>query len=369
MNTVCDVNMCTGCMACVQKCPRSAISVKDELMYYNALIDAEKCINCNLCHSVCPQNTPVEFRKTIKMWQGWSNSNEIRTNGSSGGVATAISKAFVKNGGIVCSCCFSNGEFVFETAKDLLEVNKFRGSKYVKSNPKNAYKQIELHLNEGYKVLFIGLPCQVAGVLNYVKNEKKKNLYTIDLICHGTPSPVLLNKYLEEKRIDVAKCDSITFRDKSIFQVNYNVNTIGIKGTSDCYSIAFLNSIFYTENCYYCSYARKNRISDITLGDSWGSQLSMEQRVKGISLMLVQTENGKDLLEASDIHLDEVNVNIAYDNNQQLVRPSIPHNNRNSFFKGITRGKKLSSLVRHYIPKVYFKQLIKGWIIKLRIYK
>ena len=40
--------------------------------------------------------------------------------------------------------------------------------------------------------------------------------------------------------------------------------------------------IDYTENCYSCRYASQSRVSDISLGDSWGSELSEEEKKKGI---------------------------------------------------------------------------------------
>ncbi|MEA3328929.1 MAG: 4Fe-4S binding protein [Candidatus Omnitrophota bacterium] len=46
-----DIEKCTGCRICVEKCPIDAISVKDE----KAKINMDECIHCGTCHSVCPQ--------------------------------------------------------------------------------------------------------------------------------------------------------------------------------------------------------------------------------------------------------------------------------------------------------------------------
>lgn len=118
-------------------------------------------------------------------------------NSSSGGVASAIIKQFVKNGGYVAACLFDKGEFVFQLTNDLNETEMFAGSKYVKSNPVNIYGTVEEKLNAGERVLFIGLPCQVAAVKKSTGNPG--NLYTIDLICHGTPSPKLLDMFLKRE--------------------------------------------------------------------------------------------------------------------------------------------------------------------------
>ena len=108
LKTVCELNKCTGCMACVKGCPKKAIEIKDRLSSYNAIIKEDKCIKCNKCYGVCQQNNPVLSRKPIEWYQGWTNNQEDRKKCSSRGLATAISTAFVINGGVVCSCCFIN---------------------------------------------------------------------------------------------------------------------------------------------------------------------------------------------------------------------------------------------------------------------
>lgn len=159
MNTVCQPDQCTGCMACLEVCPKGAITINDSLIAYNAEIDSVKCIGCNLCHKICQNNREIEFVKPIQWHQGWAEDVAVREGGSSGGAASALMRAFVKNCGYVCSCLFQDGEFVFETTNELSELSKFTGSKYVKSSPQGAYKQVKKLLQKGEKVLFIGLPC------------------------------------------------------------------------------------------------------------------------------------------------------------------------------------------------------------------
>ena len=103
MKTVCELNMCNGCMACVEKCHRNAITIKDDLKYYNALIDTKKCVDCGLCTKVCPRENDNDMSKPKWWYQGWADS-EIREHASSGGAASAIIRAFIKHGGYVASC-------------------------------------------------------------------------------------------------------------------------------------------------------------------------------------------------------------------------------------------------------------------------
>lgn len=149
------------------------------------------------CERVCPNNSIVQKRKPQVWYQGW-NSNTRKTS-SSGGAAAGLIEAFIHSGGYVAACLFKGGEFVFDITNDLDYAKNFAGSKYVKSNPVNIYSKVAKELKTGNKVLFVGLPCQVAAVKNYVKNTD--NLYTIDLICHGSPSPQLLEKFLEENKV------------------------------------------------------------------------------------------------------------------------------------------------------------------------
>lgn len=367
MKTVCELNKCAGCMACINVCPKDAIEIKDTLDAYNAVIDTDKCINCDACHNVCPNNNSVEFKSPIKWYQGWTTDEELRKKCSSGGLATAISLAFVKNGGYVYSCVFENGEFTFKRAKTAKEVMAFTGSKYVKSNPSGVYKHIRDDLREGKRVLFIGLPCQVAAVKNYVGNKFQENLYTIDLICHGTPSPRLLEIFLSQYDKQLKSFSNISFRVKAKMQMHVDSKGIVTKGVSDKYTIAFLNGLTYTENCYTCSYAQKKRISDITLGDSWGSELPFEEKRNGISLVLIQTEKGLEILGKSDLVLETVDINKAIQNNHQLEHPSEKPKQRISFFRGIRGNKEFNSLVFHTYPKQCIRQNVKEMLIKAKI--
>lgn len=363
LHSVCKKNMCNGCMACVDVCPKKCIDIVDDIFSYNAIKNVAVCINCSACEKVCPNNNPVQQFPSIEWYQGWS-SDEIRIRSSSGGAATDIAINFIKNGGYVSSCKFEKGNFVFLITNNIDEVMKFSGSKYIKSNPIGIYKQINEKLKTDM-VLFIGLPCQVAGLKNFVKNQT--NLYTIDLICHGTPSPKILEKYLDENGYKINELKNISFRNKNMFGISFeNINNLE-KGT-DCYLISFLNSINYTENCYSCKFACKERVSDLTLGDSWGTDLHSEEN-KGISLILVQNSKGRNLLESSTIQLHEVNYENAVKSNHQLNHPSYMRLQRKDFLNDVKKGISIKKSVKRLLPKEVVKQRIKYILIKVGLYK
>lgn len=360
MITVCEENKCNGCMACIDKCPKKCISIDDSIYAYNAVKDMDICVNCGLCEKVCPNNNPVTLSKTVDWKQGWAEE-KIRKSSSSGGAATAIIRAFVESGGYVASCLFRDGKFVFDITNDVEIVKNFAGSKYVKSNPVGIYKKVQERLKTD-KVLFIGLPCQVAGLKNFMRNSADnqaecENLYTIDLICHGTPSPKILEQFLREYGYELSELKNISFRNKSNFGVTLE-NITRLEKGRDPYLISFLNSVDYTENCYSCQFATRDRVSDMTLGDSWGTELKNEEG-KGISLILVQSDKGIEMLGAASLELQDVDYEKAAKANHQLNHPSVLRPERKIFLQMITNGSTVKQATNKTLSKEVFKQKFK----------
>lgn len=367
--TVCRRNQCAGCMACIDICAKGAIQIQDSLAAYNAVIDMKKCVNCGACRNICQQNHPAALQ-TPKEWrQGWSEDEGIRIRGSSGGIASAISRAFVNDGGIVCSCVFRDGKFEFAFAENEEATMEFAGSKYVKSNPRGVFREIRSRVVKGEKVLFIGLPCQVSALKRFIGERLQEKLFTTDLICHGTPSPKLLELFLNQYSLNLSDLQDIRFRMNGKFQLLEGHEGIITTGVTDRYLIAYLNSLSYTENCYRCQYAKTERGSDLTLGDSWGNVLSADEQKRGVSLVLVQTEKGNLLLKAAGVHLESVDVDNAVGHNHQLREPSRAPKGRKVFFREITRDKAFNRLVFQIFPKECLKQDIKYVLIKIGLLK
>ncbi|MCD7818986.1 MAG: Coenzyme F420 hydrogenase/dehydrogenase, beta subunit C-terminal domain, partial [Lachnospiraceae bacterium] len=364
MSFVCNFNQCSGCGLCVDICQHNAIRISDDLSVYNAVIQEDKCVSCNACRQACPNNHSAAFSFPTSWYQGWTEHDEIRKKASSGGFATAIAESFIKSGGIVCSCIFDNGKFVFDFAESCEDLSKFTGSKYVKSNPQGIYKRIKRKLRENHKVLFIGLPCQVAAVKRFIGDNLGEKLYTIDLICHGTPSPRLLDLFLNQYNLSLNNLSDISFRRKFKFQLEGDNKSIVTTGVSDRYSTAFLNGLTYTENCYNCPYAQGKRISDLTIGDSWGSELADFEIISGISLALCMTDKGNYLLKTASLHLEAVDLDKAIAHNHQLESPMKMPKKRKIFFDEIGKGKTFNSVVYKCLPVPCIRQDIKSLLIK-----
>lgn len=363
--TVCEINQCAGCMACVDICPKHCISIKDDIVHMNAVIDEDACIHCNACHRVCQKNHPAALQESIEWHQGWA-VDEIRSQSSSGGFSSAIEIAFINHGGVVASCKLVDGDYKFVIARNVDELSGFAGSKYVKSNPIGIYKKVKKELIDGHKVLFLGLPCQVSALKNFVGEKLGKNLYSIDLICHGTPSIKLLRMALKEYGYDLNQCKYVYFRRNGNFAVRANLKNIVPERCHDFYSTAFLQGIDYTENCYSCYYATGRRVGDLTLGDSWGSELHDEEQ-NGISLALVQNDKGKELLAFSGVTLKPVDLEKAKIPNTQLCHPMIKKPEHDVFFKNILRGKSFKRSVMAVWPKHCMKEELKLFLIKAHL--
>lgn len=327
---LCEKENCTGCFACYNICPKNAICMKeDEYGYIYPEIDKEKCINCHLCEKSCPALNSVEKSNSQKCYAAFSRDSKIRNNSSSGGIATVFSKKVLKSGGVVYGASFGKScEVEHIRVADIKDLYKLQGSKYVHSYINETFKNVRADLNNGKQVLFIGTPCQIAGLKGFL-NKKYDNLLLVDIICHGVPS----QKYLKDEISSICddlNVESIRFRNNNSYQISVIKDGKVISNTpieKSPYLDAFIRTINLRENCYSCKYANKNRISDITIGDFWGLNIDSKfykEKEEGVSVVIVSTDKGKDFLEEcrDDIELEERSYEEAIKGNSQLQAPA-----------------------------------------------
>ena len=286
-----------------------------------------------------------------------------------------MAKQIITEGGCVAACKFENGTFSYSLAASVDELAAYRESKYVKSNPQEIYTAVKQTLADKKQVLFIGLPCHVAALKQYLGRDEA-NLITVDLICHGSPSPKLLDLFLQQYGTGLDQINTIHFREKGNYRLTGEIGqdraqkevlSFTPEGIKDRYSIAFLYGLSYTENCYSCQYAGIERVSDITLGDSWGSDLPESERKKGISIALCQSEKGIDLLQRSSLELFDVDLDKAVSANHQLKSPQAMPENRKLFFREIEKGTCFNKAVKKCFPKVCFRLDLKAFLLKIGI--
>jgi len=306
---------CSGCRACENICPRNAIKIIcDEKGFKYPNINEKDCINCNSCKKVCPMLSEIEKMEQIKIYASKNKNEEIRNTSSSGGVFSSLAEYIINQNGVVFGAIFDN-EFkvVHAKASNLEELQKIRTSKYVQSDLKNIYKQVKEELKNGKKVLFSGTPCQVAGIKNYI--GENGNLYLIDIVCHGVPSPKIFEDYkayLEEKYN--SKIVDINFRykiDNKIQKIKVEFENgnryISSFNENDYMYKLFLNDLILRDSCYECKFKNINRATDISLADFWGIEKTNKKDFddqKGVSLILVNTKKGYELLKNIENKLD-----------------------------------------------------------------
>lgn len=327
---ICPREKCTGCMACFNACPKDCISMKQgKLAHLFPKVDQDSCIDCRMCQKVCPENNHMNQLYPVTAFAGWHSEREQYLTSTSGGAATAFAQTVIRKGGVVYGCSSETGlKFSHIRISDLESLAKLKGSKYVQSDIGYTYKEVKKDLKDSLLVLFIGTPCQCAGLKSYLGKEYD-NLYCVDLICHGVPSQKLLKKHL--MKISEGKADYVTFRkgndmalrvfDKLGKRIYYS--NVWNQRYQDVYYNTFIDGYTYRDSCYTCDYARPERCSDVTIGDFWGLCNAIEQdSINGCSCILPITKKGYSLVKESDLILIERPIAEAIDGNSQLRHPS-----------------------------------------------
>ena len=378
-----DKKECCGCSACVQKCPKQCISLQeDNEGFLYPIVDKETCINCGLCEKVCPvlhQNQP---RKTLKAYAAINKNEEIRLQSSSGGVFTLLAEKIINEGGVVFGARFDDNWEVKHDYTDTIEgLAAFRGSKYVQSRIEDNFQKAENFLKEGHKVLFSGTPCQIAGLKRYLRKEYE-NLLTIDIICHGVPSPKVWNMYLKETCFKLLKnkpneteksvsqmdetykscIEAISFRSKItgwkkysfMLQLktpddnNENAVVFAEPFAENIFMRAFLSDIILRPSCYECPAKQGKSHSDITIADFWGIDKidPAFDDDKGCSAILLNTEKGELCYPVKQIQYENKSLNDVILYNFAYYKNSKPHPMRKKFFMNLGGVAHLSQ----YIP-------------------
>ena len=337
-----SADKCCGCGVCFNKCPTKAISMKsdtDGFLY--PVIDNKKCINCGLCVKSCPVFQPTYTNTKNPECYAAMAPDELRLKSSSGGLFSLFAEHILDNGGCVCGAAFkpdwSVHHIIIDSKEDL---EKLRGSKYVQSDTENVYQEIKQRLKKQQPVLFSGTPCQVAGLYKFLEKPSDM-LLTIEIVCHGTPSPAVWQQYLKEYNAEI---ETVSFRDKSIFQwattmniLFKNKNEVHLLPEDDPYFKTFLPNISLRKSCGSCPFATLPRQADITLADFWGIEKFNPQLndKMGTSLILTNTEKGRkyfELVQPKKTHT--VPIEYALNSpNYPLKKPSPLHPKRKLFFE------------------------------------
>ncbi len=342
---------CTGCSACEAVCGKNAIRMTaDAEGFFYPVTDQERCVHCGRCERVCPSIHPQEKQKGGLKAAIHKDTGE-RSRASSGGAFFALAQTMfdmddadkhngipAESAGVVCGAVYTDRfEVVHRLAERCEDVRAMQGSKYVAGRmDRTAYipaeegsskcsskgsacgvagdgivRRMAAQLHKGRHVLCTGTPCQIAGVRAALKelctSEETERLILADIMCHGVPSPRIWQEYLRRReKAKGSRIIAVNFRNKErgwskqALELKYEDGSRYLAGNEDDpYYILYFKNVMLRPSCYTCPYACRERISDLTLGDYWGNEDAPQpvpEREKGVSLILVNTERGRNFL-------------------------------------------------------------------------
>ena len=334
-------NQCIGCGACKIKCPVNCIAIVREDGQYMPVVDKKRCINCKLCESVCVamHAKQLNYYKAVGTYYGYAKAEKKRIASSSGGIFYAVAEKFIQDGGVVAGAAYGDDFTVsHKIVRDVKELVSLRGSKYVESNLQSVFKDIAVLLDNGHKVLFSGVPCQVGAIKTYLGKEYE-NLYCCEVFCHGVPRSGLFSAYVNRIQKKYGAIRSFNFRSKCcgwskpVYEIETEKKKIIQQHKNNIYHLMFGNHMSLRDSCYECQFRKCERIADISLGDFWGIEKYYPNVTtnQGVSAVIINTEKGRTLVEKSEVQLEPCTLSEIYDRNTWMIMNYEKPNNQKKF--------------------------------------
>ena len=357
MIKITDKSLCCGCTACMSACPAQCIVMRRdrEGFDYPFVNSPDLCIGCGKCEKVCPVLNPAEAAEPLEARA--VRSEQYLSGSSSGGVVPALAEQVIADGGVVIGAVLNDDMTVGHAeAYDMAGVEKMRGSKYVQSDLYASYEDVRYWLSEGRKVMFSGTPCQVAGLHKYL-GKPYDDLVTVDVLCHGVPSPGLWEKYvkaLEKKR--GARMEYVRFKDKTAGWRHYAFTTSlgSCPYMDDPYMALFVQDMSLRPSCYKCAARGGRSGSDLTLSDLWSVQRCAPELSddRGVSGVYVNSEKGRALMGRLDgIESRQVDMELSRTDNGGFHDPVAVPEKREEFFQGIHSAEDLIKYMKSYVVR------------------
>lgn len=386
---------CCGCSACVQRCSKHCIRlVEDEEGFLYPEVDKETCVNCGLCEKVCPILNQQDKLQPQEVLAVMNPDEEERMNSSSGGVFLPLAREVIGKGGVVFGAVFDEKWEVHHVYTETMEgVYPMMGSKYVQSRIGDSYAVAERFLKQGREVLFVGSPCQIAGLRAFLRHKEYSNLLAVDFLCHGVPSPGVWRRYLAETYGDKEKLKQsrrqaaagkntvlysslnatspigdIKFRDKtesgwkkyrfvvlkkSALKADKNSVLSSYVHYENAYMNGFLSDIYLRPSCYGCKCKNGVSHSDLTIGDYWAARQTDQDfdDDKGLGLVLVNTPKGKAYFDKLNMMVRPSTLEKAHLCNGGFNEHTSPHPKRAKFFRLLKKDKTVEQAVNACLKK------------------
>lgn len=380
---------CCGCAACVEKCPVKAITMKYDNNFDRVpVVDTKTCISCGQCVKICPRfNDTCNQIDINTVYLGSYKNKELEKKSSSGGLFAALAHYFFNQGGIVygAAMVYENKRLQCRhiRVENVEDIHLLQGSKYIQSRTDGIFGKVKKDLKDGKIVLFSGTSCQVASIKRFI--GENKNLYTVDLVCHGVPKDILFNDYIDyyEKKHNCIVKD-ISFRAKGIYwhgKEMKHVLTLKIEKNATIYHdvliepqssyyCLFMERAGYRKSCYNCIYAKVDKPSDITLGDY--TLTTKENNDYNLPLnhtystIITHNERGQQLLREikPDLLLSEVSSSEVIARHGNLNHPSVITADGKILYDAYLTGGflKVQSIVNYWYFKSRIKWLLTSWL-------
>lgn len=331
----------------------------------------DKCIDCGACLRVCPivkQNSMPERQKSFI---ALTKKIEIKKQAASGGVFGTIAQNFLTQPDTyVCAASFVDGCVKHIITQNISDLRKCQGSKYVQSYLTDVIPQIKKIIeNEKNRVLFCGTPCQVDAIYAYLR-KRPKNLYTLDLVCHGVPSPLFLKKDLMQYEKSKEALGNVKFRWRNPkFNKTHSVYFLSLEAkrkttiyssSYDPYFATFMRGMSFRESCYQCHYANLKRVGDITIGDCDSHLLYPEfHSADSKSTVILNTEQGELLWNSieDEFYFTELDLEKEAKKNHQLSHSSPRPKERDHIYKDL-ENLSFSAFRKKYASPVSIQQKV-----------
>lgn len=346
---------CTGCGACENICPKGAISYgNSERGFLRPEIDTKKCIKCGLCEKVCPHEAVSHGKKAISCtYLFCSYDVEKYKNSSSGGAVAELYEQFFKEGVNCVGVKYYGNPIkpVYCVASSIEDINAFSGSKYVEASSEGVFEQVATLLRDNKSVFFVGTPCAVSALYNYLYYSKtdSRNLYTCEFVCNGVGSPRVFTDYIEYiQKKNRKKVLNFRFRVKETLDgilaknntthhshiVFEDGKIIEDTDLGHAYQNLYFKQLISNPICHSCKYTTMERVADITVGDSIGFKSEDGDRKWSFSsLIMVNSQMGEKLVEVLRRRGNIQPVELSQVKQPHLSRPSEPNPKRELFWK------------------------------------